>query len=921
MRPVQLNISAFGPYAGRVELDMNQLGSGGLYLITGDTGAGKTTIFDAITFALFGEASGSSREPSMLRSKYAAADMPTEVELTFAYGGQNYNVKRNPEYERPAKRGDGMTLQKADAVLTMPDGSVIARPKEVNQKIKEILGVDRRQFSQISMIAQGDFLKLLLADTKERQGIFREIFKTGYYQELQDRLKAESGSLGRQCEAAGSSVKQYIGGMVCRPDSSMADNAEKARAGQMSLADVMELLDMILEEDRMMEGEMSGRLAAAEGQLAEISERLGKARELEAAAKQLKQAEGDREEKQNALAAADAQLFIVKERQLRREAAERELTLLESLLPQYEQLSGLQSDLKAAEKKCCEEEGCAEKTAERLEREKKLQEERKELLKQLESAGEQKQVLLRGKDTLQAKLAQVKDLSRLLAVYGETCEALRKQQEVYLTCQSRADMTQERYNQMNRAFLSEQAGILAGTLENGVACPVCGSTEHPHPAVPSAEAPSEAQLESAKKEMDKAAEDAADASRTASQLKGTVSQQLQNLMKGAESLLGTSETENMAEKVKSLQTELNQKMKETEQKLQEEEANLRRKQKLQQDVSNGELLTDSLHKELSDCRQEIAALRTRQEELKKQTEDLAAKLPHETRNEALQARKELQQHIEMMRNELEAAESQFRSCQNAMTEAEGRIAQLKSQLENGKQYSVEAEESRRNEVSSEKEILQVQLQKTRTRITTNETVKANIEKTAGQLAQLEERWTWVKALSNTANGNISGREKIMLETYIQMTYFDRIIIRANRRLLSMTGGQYELVRRQVAENNRSQSGLELDVIDHYNGTQRSVKTLSGGESFKASLSLALGLSDEVQSSAGGIRLDTMFVDEGFGSLDEESLRQAIGTLAGLSEGNRLVGIISHVSELKEKIDRQIVVTRKKTGGSHVEIRI
>ena len=197
MRPIQLNISAFGPYAGRVELDLERLGQGGLYLITGDTGAGKTTIFDAVTFALFGEASGSSREPGMLRSKYAAPDTPTEVELTFSYRGEVYHVKRNPEYERPAKRGDGMTLQKADAVLTMPDGSVIAKLKDVNQKLKEILGVDRRQFAQIAMIAQGDFLKLLLADTKERQGIFREIFKTGYYQTLQDKLKAESGSLGR----------------------------------------------------------------------------------------------------------------------------------------------------------------------------------------------------------------------------------------------------------------------------------------------------------------------------------------------------------------------------------------------------------------------------------------------------------------------------------------------------------------------------------------------------------------------------------------------------------------------------------------------------------------------------------------------------------------------------------------------------
>ena len=185
--------------------------------------------------------------------------------------------------------------------------------------------------------------------------------------------------------------------------------------------------------------------------------------------------------------------------------------------------------------------------------------------------------------------------------------------------------------------------------------------------------------------------------------------------------------------------------------------------------------------------------------------------------------------------------------------------------------------------------------------------------------ETEEKWTWVKALSDTANGNISGKEKVMLETYIQMTYFDRIINRANTRLMIMTGGQYELKRSRAADNNRSQSGLELNVTDHYNGTERSVKTLSGGESFKASLALALGMADEIQSSAGGIKLDTMFIDEGFGSLDDESLAQAMQALSGLTEGNKLIGIISHVGELKNRIDKQLVVTKEKTGVSKIAV--
>lgn len=244
---------------------------------------------------------------------------------------------------------------------------------------------------------------------------------------------------------------------------------------------------------------------------------------------------------------------------------------------------------------------------------------------------------------------------------------------------------------------------------------------------------------------------------------------------------------------------------------------------------------------------------------------------------------------------------------------------LTAQLKDAEEIDVDTEKKRQTELTTEKADLTKAITVISSRLDRNGEALKNIRKGSGRLTEVETKWTWVKALSNTANGNIGGKEKIMLETYVQMTYFDRILARANTRFMIMSGGQYELKRRIEAENNRSQSGLELDVIDHYNGTERSVKTLSGGESFKASLSLALGLSDEIQSSAGGIRLDTMFVDEGFGSLDDESLQQAMRALYGLTEGNRLVGIISHVSELKEKIDKQIVVTKEKSGGSRAEI--
>jgi exonuclease SbcC len=259
------------------------------------------------------------------------------------------------------------------------------------------------------------------------------------------------------------------------------------------------------------------------------------------------------------------------------------------------------------------------------------------------------------------------------------------------------------------------------------------------------------------------------------------------------------------------------------------------------------------------------------------------------------------------------------ACQKELTAADGAIGELQALLERTQEVDGEAQRLRSQELTRQRAEVSEAQKAVHARLVTNETALGNMQERAADLEQMEQRYTWMRTLSNTVNGNLTGKEKIALETYIQMTFFDRILQRANLRLLVMSGGQYELKRRREAENNRSQSGLELDVIDHYNGSERSVKTLSGGESFKASLSLALGLSDEVQSAAGGIRLDTMFVDEGFGSLDEESLAQALRALTGLTEGSRLVGIISHVAELKEKIDKQIVVTKEKTGGSRVEI--
>ena len=316
----------------------------------------------------------------------------------------------------------------------------------------------------------------------------------------------------------------------------------------------------------------------------------------------------------------------------------------------------------------------------------------------------------------------------------------------------------------------------------------------------------------------------------------------------------------------------------------------------------------------------IVTLQTGKNQLEKQVTELSATLRFARTEEAAERIKLLESQMEALQKEIRDAEENRRQCKEAADLLRGSLTQMREHL---KQYENLPEKdlllAEQADLETEKKAMEEERQNGRTRLDTNGGILYHMMQEAENLEELEKKYSWMKALSDTANGNVSGKERIMLETYVQTTYFDRIINRANTRLVVMTGGQYDLKRRATADSLRSQSGLELSVIDHYNGTERSVKTLSGGESFKASLSLALGLSDEIQSSAGGIRLDTMFVDEGFGSLDEESLEQAMKALTGLTESNRLVGIISHVAELKERIDRQIVVTKDRSGGSRTKI--
>ncbi len=915
MRPQKLTMSAFGPYAGEVTLELEKLGESGLYLITGDTGAGKTTIFDAITYALYGRASGENREVVMLRSKYAAAETATFVELVFSCGGEYYTVRRNPEYERPAKRGGGMTLQRAEAELHLPDGRVITKTNDVTRAVTEIMGLDREQFSRIAMIAQGDFLKLLLASTEERKNIFRQIFKTEPYFRLQERLKAESAAAKNACEAVRMGIRQYIAGIACPEDHPLCEDVAAARKGERSVEETMSLLAAVQRSDEEQHALLQRRLETVEEQMGEVNASLGKAEEQEKLRQSLDTARVQMEREKEREKELRAVLQTETEKQGRVEELAREYAVLQSSLPRYEQLDEMMRKGAELRSRVSKEEASLTEAREKAQQAQFLlsqQKEELELLRHVEAEGER----LGAEET--ALVARGKALRALCDLFDEceqTEERLVLAQQSYRDAQRKADEMLADYEGKNRAFLDAQAGLLAGELEEDRPCPVCGSLHHPAPASKPEHAPTESELKKAKTASEESQRTAAAASSAAGSIASELSAKKRNAAERAAELRLPAEKQAAEEaladarkQAAALKKQQQEQAKKAQRKKELDAALPATERALQEKAA----VVAALEAALAGDRAALATTETSIDQFSTALSYGSKAVAEERMEQAAREQKELA-------DAYQKAQEDCRGVETALATLAGQIRQQQEQLAAAPVFDRAALEKTRRELTEEKELLRRQITVLAARMSANTTAGKNIREKSGDLATLEERYQLRKTLADTACGTLQGKEKIMLETYIQMTYFDKTIRRANLRLMMMTAGQYELRRRKSAEDIRSQSGLELDVVDHYNGSIRSVRTLSGGESFKASLCLALGLADEIQSSAGGIRIDSMFVDEGFGSLDEESLRQAIATLASLSDGHRLVGIISHVGELKERIEKQIVVTKERSGGSSVRI--
>ena len=1098
MRPLHLTISAFGPYAGRAEIPFSELGAEGLYLICGDTGAGKTTIFDAIAYALYGEASGDTRDPSMFRSQYAAPETPTWVELTFSCAGRTYTVRRSPEYERPARRGSGTVVQHADALLTLPDGSVVTKTKEVTARVAEITGLDRARFSQIAMIAQGDFLKLLTAGTKSRQEIFREMFRTGPYLTLQNRLREEAAALRSRCDAQENEVKRLFAGLLCEPDDPLAPRAELVRSGSLPFGEAIDTVRALVRADTSRDEADEEALARCDKALEAVNARLARARQqaetrtalaqaqerhaalqplLQEAAAALEEQRGrgaQREADAAALAAVEAELprcreLAEKERSLAALAAgetklqadadrqakglEEARGALHSLREEAQRLAGaaVAREQAAAQCEAARREGSrlkelaracrtlreteekrarAEAESETLHRRSdearraldtlrgEVQKGREDLARAQRFEADREHLLQR-RARAQEKQRELRALERLRIAWQEESSRHAEAQETYRAAAAASDAAENSWRAKNRAFLDAQAGLLAQDLRAGKPCPVCGSTEHPAPASLPQAAPTEREVEEAARTAEEARQAMAQASQTAGRLGATareragqllermapfaaspslceaadqiaaalheaaeedgraaqelealearilrrdrfaaelaeqetkaepLAQEAERLAAGsaqaaetAGSLRGQAEQqaaqlvsslrealpESEPEGRKRAESQLGARLREladafraAEALLHEAEQRAARRETLDAQIPKEEARVQTLEQELTAAREALAAARSRRAAQAAQLEELRKSLSFPGEREGKARADALRQSIAAYDGALQKAQAQYDARRTESEREEAAARQLTELLRGAEPEDAAQAEQEQRELTGRREALLRTRRERYARLSANRQSLARLEETSAALVPLLEKRQWLSALSETANGTLTGKEKIALETYVQTAFFERILGRANQRFLFMSAGQYELARRTEAENNRSQSGLELDVVDHYNDTRRSVKSLSGGESFMASLSLALGLSDEIQSVSGGVRVDAMFVDEGFGTLDESALHQAIGALQRLTQGGRLVGIISHVDALKDCVEKQILVTKDRTGGSRVRV--
>lgn len=1034
MRPIKLTISAFGPYADKQVIDFEELNGRNIFVISGKTGAGKTTIFDAISYALYGEASGESRETDSLRSHFADDDVETFVELEFELKGERYTVNRVPKQKKKKSRGEGFTEKSADATLTLPDGKVITKVTNVTNKLIEILGITRDQFRQIVMLPQGEFKKLLLADSLEREGIFRKIFNTYDFEKIQIDLKEKAISLSKNRNKSKDEMQTNLKNIKGEHDivieeyvdfpfviEKLKDFILKDSEGYKNLNEddkaLYNELELINKEKVKIENN-NNLLKEKEKIEKSLLDLINKEKEFEIkketinkckSAKEVKYIEDKLIENENILEqrkksyeetllnierlnketdTAKLNLKIEEAKEPERDALKLEINKLESIKPKIAEFDELKNSLiiktESIESIKCKIED-NKKVNENFKKQ-KLENENK--LKEIATA-ETKKVEIANEISNKEKIIQeTRELFKIIASYEKSKLSHNNLKIEYDSFEKVYKSIKKNYNDMDELYKKEQAGILACSLKENTPCPVCGSKNHPNPAVISKNliVPTKEELKIAKEKLEEAEKE--------NNLKINELTKLNTDCKNyfdilSNSLLKFSKTLNIDENYSAKTAEI-VKLKGIELKVNIDDLNkelikTNEKLSMKKNIDEQNIIIENslveVEKELSTLEKtekillpEIAQINTRIEEYKKEipkeildiktleillndktkeleislnnlnklrvyNENISKQLEGEISksNEIKSSMEELKSNIEKIKLEFNTLlknlgfnnfnnyeEFKLKICLIKDLEKEVEDYYLNLKLLKSKKediviktkdlsfIDIDSIDEKVKKLQEEKKGLELRLRELYSVLENNKSILKNVESLNAKFKAIEEEYKVVGELADLANGKKS--PYISFERYILASYFEDIIEAANIRLEKMTGDRFSLIRKKSKSKGAGQKGLELEIYDNYTDSSRDVSSLSGGESFKASLSLALGLSDVVQSNAGGVSLDTMFVDEGFGTLDPQSLDNAIDSLLELQRGGRLVGIISHVEELKERIDAKLEVTSTAKGS-------
>lgn len=1052
MKPIKLIMSAFGPYAGEMPaIEFSQFEDKGLFLISGDTGAGKTTIFDAICFALYGETSGRFRDTKNLRSEYAKESTETYVDFYFTHQGRDYHVWRRPEYERKKQRGTGVTSIKENAIFYSGDSTPIEGKTQVNEAVKELLHIDEKQFKQIAMIAQGEFWALLNAKTDDRTKILRTIFQTSGYNNIEYRLKDRMDASYKLKAKTEDSIVQYFADVSVDSDDELAESlsdlqARAKRSGSAwNLEEIIDMLKSVIEADKE-------KLEGADSDLKAVEKEYDKSKEALATAETnngfitklegLKEKEKELKEKKKEI--DDKEALLTRQKLATREVnpvylswKEKETSVkgIESQIEEKKEGVKTASD-KADEaketlakaKKEQPEADKLQKLIDKIEEEEKKYQQRDELVGEIAKLGEDaegfadeeksleerekalKDEIKQLKETIKAlkgtpeKLTEIKSLCERYQDLLDSIDAiietkvperetkkkdLEKEQKAYKEAFEAYEKANKERIEAERILDDCRAGILAEGLEEGQKCPVCGSVHHPELAKIPGEAITEEAFKELKEKEDTLQNKKSNANTAAETAKTALSEYEERLRVDIldcleDKLLGTECTgkglEDLIKEIKDAQGIVKDKIKDNisqQNALEKDSKTLTKAEKDLEDAQGPK--TEKLARDKEDFskkRQNVEKERAEKEAVLKTLSKLSFDswgTAESERDKARTKKKSILDRIEKSDEESKKAEKTLASEKSALETLEKSLAKENKEEEERKQklevvvkkHQFESVEEMLGFVLSEDEIAESDddISNYKQEVTTNKKQLEDAEKDAKgrkliDVDKLKEKCdtqneevSKKREISNSIKNRLKGNEeklekissqeselerarkengictrlynlvkgttgngKITLEQYIQAAGFDGIIAAANRRLLPMSDGQYELYRQEDSLGKKSNTFLDLEVLDNTTGHRRPVGNLSGGESFKASLSLALGLSDTVSMNLGGIQMDALFVDEGFGTLDRKSIENAMDILINLSGTSKLVGIISHREELMENIPQQIRVKKTKDGS-------